>query len=406
MRLTIILFILLITLSVIAQTGNIWIKKSSFGGDKRERCVSFSIGNKGYFATGQDTSDTVKNDLWEYDPVTDSWTQKANLSGSVRRNAISFTIDNYAYVGLGADSAIAPNGNILSDMWKYSPVTNSWVQLSDYPGGNGLGIYFATAFSINGKGYVCCGKKGPNDYTDQLWEYKPYNDQWVIREPFPGGVRYQLTSFTVNNKAYIGLGTDNEAYRKDMWEYDPAKDTWLQKSDFPGYERAGVSAFFINDKGYICLGADGGFKDDLWEYNFTTDSWTLRDNYPGDGRKYAGSFVIDNKAYVGTGKGYSGLRRSFYVYIPYEALLVEDLSNDIQFNVFPNPLIDKSVIILGNGASKIKKISLYNINGIKVWGTNINNSENIILKNEFSQGVYQLIAYGDDIVWIKKIIIL
>lgn len=391
-----------------AQTGNVWIKQATFAGDKRERCVSFSIGDKGYFATGQDSAERIKNDLWEYDPKTDSWSQKANIPGSVRRNAIGFTINNYAYVGLGVDSAVATEGNILNDLWRYDPQTNTWLQMTDYPGANGMGVYFATAFTINDKGYVCGGKVGPNNYIDELWEYKPATDSWASRSPFPGGDRYQLTSFAVNNKGYVGLGTDHESFRKDIWEFNPITNNWTRKSDFPGYERAGVSSFTIKNSGFICLGTDGGYKDDLWEYNYVNDTWIMRNNFPGGARKFAGSFVIDNNAYVGTGKGYSGLRRNFYVYIPYQALSIVEVENNFQIEISPNPVLEYSYILLREDNNNASIISLYDINGKKVWYNDVKNSEKIILKNEFISGVYHLIVtdINSKVIGVKKVIIL
>jgi len=302
------------------QTGNLWSATDDFGAGQRERAVGFSLVGRGYVCAGIDTADQVRNDLWEYDPASATWTQKANMPGVGRRNAVSFTIGNYGYVGTGIDNADAgaPGSSVLNDFWKYDPYNNSWSAIANYPGGGFAGgIYFATAFSLDGKGYVCGGKLGPDTYTDQLWEYKPSADQWALRAPFPGAPRYQLASVVGGNKAYVGFGTDEDIHRKDWHEYNPGSNSWTTKADFPSSERATMVTFTIDGRGYICLGGDGGFKNELWEYVPANDSWITRRNYPVSGRKNATAFVIANRAYVGLGKAATGTKRSFYTYVPY-----------------------------------------------------------------------------------------
>src|SRR3989338_2764197 len=84
-----------------AQTENYWTQKSNFGGLKRERAISFTALGLAFVGTGVDTAETVKNDLWSYDPIADSWTQKANMPGVPRRNAFAFSANDKGYVGTG-----------------------------------------------------------------------------------------------------------------------------------------------------------------------------------------------------------------------------------------------------------------------------------------------------------------
>src|SRR6478735_5990982 len=132
-----IVFIILLLSSATAFSQNFWTKKASFGGLKRERCVSFAIGNFGYVGMGEDTASIVHNDLWSYDPVLDLWTQVADMPGSVRRNAVSFVVDTLGYVGTGINASESFSGTILKDFWCYNPATNTWTPKADYPGAYG-----------------------------------------------------------------------------------------------------------------------------------------------------------------------------------------------------------------------------------------------------------------------------
>ena len=357
MKLRILLWLLFPTL--IQAQYNVWNKLNDVGMGKRERAVGFALMGKGYLFGGQDTAEVIHKDLWSYDPATDIWTQKADLPGSARRDAVSFAIGNYAYVGAGMDSVSAPTGITLKDFWRFNPLTNAWTAVADFPGMGGNGVYFSTGFSVAGKGYICGGKTGSATYSAQLWEYKPSNNQWIQRASFPGGVRYQMASFVVGSKAYVGMGIDQNIYKKDMYCYDPGANLWTPIAPFPAYERGAASTFTLDERGFICLGNNGGLLSDLIEYNPKTDTWTLRAAYGGSERKSAISFTIDNKAYVGTGKGYSGKKASFYEYAPCDYAGIEVIENSL--SIYPNPVRD--VLTISGLNQKIERIEVVNTLG-------------------------------------------
>ena len=395
------MFLLLFPYAVFGQY-NVWTKLNDVGMGKRERATGFSIGSLGYLCGGIDTAEVIHKDLWAYDPQTDAWTQKADLPGTARRDAISFVIDNYAFVGSGMDSISGPTGNTLKDFWRYNPNTNTWVTIADFPGAGGEGIYFATGFSVGGKGYLCGGKTGPNLYSNQLWEYKPSNNQWIQRANFPGGVRYQLLSFVVGSKAYVGMGTDQNIFKKDMYCYDPGANNWQTIAPFPGYERGAASTFALEERGFVCLGNNGGLLSDLIEYNPKTDSWTLRAAFGGSERKSAISFVIDDKAYVGTGKGYSGKKDSWYVYAPCNYAALSEIEASLK--IYPNPVVNELKI---NGFnSQVVGVHIYNAAGRKVSEVKIAHSfDTSIDFSALENGIYLLsFRLEDGQVLTKKIV--
>lgn len=386
------LFVVFIAVTSFAQT-NSWTKKLGFGGLKRERAVSFSIGDFGYVATGEDTVNVTHKDLWRYDPALDLWTQMADLPGSPRRNAVGFAIENKGYVGTGIDSSESFVGTILSDFWEYDADLNTWTQKANYPGGSGFGVYYAGAFVADNKGYVTCGKMGANWYAFDLWEYKPTTDTWTQRANFPGGVRYAITALSIDNKGYVGMGIDNDLYRKDWWEYNPGTNVWVEKSDLPGTERGAASSFTIVSKGFVVFGADGGYKDELWEYSPYSDSWNIKANFPGGERRNAIAFSIGNKGYGGIGKGPSGLRQNFYEYSPMYPVGIEE-QEKLNIQVYPNPIVESATLFLQN-ESNASHYVLLDING-KIIQSEIVNSQSVeIQRAEIAAGIYQLVVFND-----------
>lgn len=379
---------------------NTWTKLNDVTMGKRERATGFSIDSIGYLCGGVDTAEIIHKDLWAYNPQSDSWTQKANLPGSARRDAISFVINDFAYVGSGMDSLSGPTGNTLKDFWRYNPLSNSWSAVADFPGAGGQGVYFATGFSVAGKGYLCGGKIGPNMYSSQLWEYKPSNNQWMQRANFPGGVRYQMLSFVIGSKAYVGMGTDQNIFKKDMYCYDPGGNNWQAIAPFPAYERASATTFTLEERGFVSLGNTGGLLKDLIEYNPQTDAWTLRTEFGGSARKGAISFVIGNKAYVGTGKGVSGKKASWYVYTPADYAGLQRI--DEQLSIYPNPV--GSNLKIANLQGQLNNLIIYNTSGIKLHEINLTGLNALDVDfSMFKQGTYILVFESEVGQLLKKI---
>ena len=393
MKSTLLLFFLCLAGIGQTQTANYWVKKSDFPGSKRERAVSFSIGTYGYMATGVDTNELVLNDLWQYDPALDVWSQKANLPGAARRDAVGFAVAGKGYSVAGIDNDESLMGNLLSDLWQYDPVLNSWVQKANFPGNSGMGIYFATAFSVDSKGYVCCGKKGPSVYSNELWEYKPSIDQWTQRASFPGGVRYQLASFSIGYDGYVGLGATQDIFKRDFWKYSPGTNSWTQIANLPGNERGSASTFSVGGRGFVCLGSDGGLLDDLWEYKPETDTWFSRATFGGSERKNAVAFNVDGRIFVGTGKGFSGKKASIFEYIPHNFLGIDDLEFD--FHLFPNPSND--MVQITNIPSSVESVALLTSDGKELFKQKTtNNSSTHFVVTDFPNGIYYIYLYGND----------
>jgi N-acetylneuraminic acid mutarotase len=179
---------------------------------------------------------------------------------------------------------------------------NFWVQktsMYDY------GRHVAVSFTIENKAYVGLGRIPDGTRMDDFWEYDPTSNIWTKKASFPGGGRYSATAFAINGKGYVCLGLDNnDQLMSDLWEYDPTSNSWLRKANFPGLPRYGASCFTIADSAYIGTGSNGGSDEylfDLWMYVPITDSWVRKVDFPGYRRSHATAFSIGNEGYLGGG---------------------------------------------------------------------------------------------------------
>ncbi len=372
------------------RAQNTWSQVANFGGGERERAVSFVIGGHAYVGTGLDSANICRKDFWEYDPGSNSWTQKADLPGSQRRDGIGFAIGNRGYVGTGINGYIAWAGSKKADFYEYNPITNTWATKKSWEGNFGGGIYYASSFATETKGYLVCGKLGPSSYSNELWEYDPVTDDWFKKANFPGGSRYGTSSFSISGKGYVGCGADENYYRKDFYVYDPQSDIWEQIADFAGNPRFNAVGLEISGRGFVGLGTDGGYKKDFFEYNPATDNWVSKANFPGAERRSCVAFTIGNDGYVGTGKGASGIKRSVYKYKPYFLIIGEPNNAKLASSVTPNP-VHQTAIISCNKVENLQtaKLNIFNTNGILVYtDENYNNAKFQFKKNNLTAGIY------------------
>lgn len=255
------------------QLTNSWIQKADFAGGPRIAAVGFSINGKGYAGFGQDLFGLNHNDLWEYDPPTDTWIQKNNFPGLARSYPVTFTIGNSVYLATGnAIDPVTGYDSVLNDLWVYQPMTDNWAQKENMPT---YGRGDAVGFAVDGNGYVGTGfNYSSPSYLNDFWQYSPVTDQWTQKANVPGDHWADAVAFAICSKGYVTTGESQDSatvYHTDLWQYDPSTNQWIQQSDFPGQRRDEAVAFVIGDKAYVGLGGpDYPIYHDAYAY--TPDS--------------------------------------------------------------------------------------------------------------------------------------
>ena len=270
-----------------------WVQKGILPSNKeRVLGLGFSVGNKGYLATGDRRAFYVPladrmNDMMEYDPSTGTWKEKKPL-GFKLAGGLGMVIDNKIYVGIGQTD----QGEMTNQFWEYDPAADQWTRKADFPGEP---RFEGIAFGAGGKGYAGTGYDLTSSFSD-WWQYDPITDKWERRSDFAGADEWSfahfLTGFVLNEKIYMGVGFKSD--KQGWWEYNPTNDQWTQKSDFPGKMAWGASGLVLGNRGYIM-----GAGTECWEYIPLSDSWVQKAFL---GQRYMGvAFGIGNKGYYVTG---------------------------------------------------------------------------------------------------------
>ena len=219
-----------------------------------------------------------------------TWTQKADFGGSERANAASFAMNGRGYIGTGMAISLTS----VKDMWEYRQYNNTWVVVGSVGTQSRCS---ATGFAILNEGYVTGGTGGGGFFQD-LWEISPPYTI-VQKASVPDTTRSMSVSFVIQYKAYMGLGIHGG---NSFWCWEQATNSWTQVANFGGAPRTNAVAFAIGYKGYVATGdASGVNKKDMWEYDQATNTWTQKTDFPGSARYGATAFAMAGSGFVGTG---------------------------------------------------------------------------------------------------------
>jgi Kelch motif len=307
------------TATSIPTVGN-WVKRSAFDGNGRAGAASFVIDGLAYVATGYDGTQRY-NDLWSFNPDTESWKQKASMptAAGKRNSAVAFAIGKMGYIVGGATDGNSMYNGKLNDTWEYDAMMDIWTptakgSLPDPNATVGSGArYGAVGFAINGKGYICSGYTG--SHTKDLYEFDGTN--WIAKTSMPSTDKVQgATVLVYGSDAYIVTGSNNGVVTNQMWKYTPATDKWTAKRNitntsteayddlYNSITRSYGVGFVNGTKGYITTGvsASSSYNNTTWEYNFDTDLWVQKSNFERAERSDAVAFTVKGKSYVALGK--------------------------------------------------------------------------------------------------------
>ena len=262
----------------------------------RACATCFVVGNDAYVFGGRRDNDSTRlNDLWKYNASTDRWDSIGKAPMLSRVNATACVHEGKVYIGLGFNGKYKNDSSYLQDWWEYTPVTNSWKQLADYP----------------------------NHYTDDA------------------------TAFVGDGKLYVGYGFCWN-YRRDMFRYNIASNTWDSidvEVPFMGYPSRSFGGTGCTCNGRHFMGT-GFYRYSLnWWAEFDGQHWTERTPVPGKTRTLAASCATDKYIYVTAGIHYGGVNttgevlRDIRRYDPetdrwiYVAVLPKGLLNHVCFAV-------------------------------------------------------------------------
>ena len=357
---TLLLLLNLITLPSKVQAQD-WVQVASLPNafNETHHSFAFSFDDIGYVVAGNSATG-FRDDFYQYNPDTDSWTELTPFPGSARGFAIGDTWDQKAYFGFGRDS-----GSLLNDLWVFDPLDMSWTELASCPCAPRT---HPAMIAHNGKIFVGLGGSSSGNMKD-WWEYDIALNTWSQKDDLPSVSRHHPYQFGIGDYVYTGLGHGNGIFN-DWFRYDIAEETWTEVATLPAEGRVAGTQFSYNGLGYV-LSGDGdnhGSMDtgEFWSYDPVTDIWDELPPHPGASRWAPASFIIDGEVYIINGTSFSVYIREIYKFDLNAVLSTPELTNSTT-RIYPNPAID--IINIDVPANLKYEANLYDLNGKVIIST-------------------------------------
>ena len=228
----------------------------------------------------------------------DVWVQKDSVNGPPRSSCASFVMNGEGFVVSGLDII-----DFNRKMYSYDVDQDDWDNEESIGGVNGAGLNRggAIAFSINNKAYVGLGQGNTAPYYNDLWEFDPELNVWSQKASFIGSPRRQAVAFAIDTLGYVGTGQSSNGFEKDFYSYNGQSNTWLQLNDFGGTARKGAVGFKMGAQAYVGTGDDGIYTNDFWQYQASSDTWIEKAQFPGTGRAGACGWGVFPTAFIACG---------------------------------------------------------------------------------------------------------
>ncbi len=253
----------------------------------------FGANGKGYIIKGtpDNNGGQFQNELWEYDPQSDSWENMGFASGPSRELAIGDDMDGKYYFGFGVGR---------SDLWVFDPSDSSFTELPSCPcEPRGHPAFVAHL----GKVYVGAGSGNSSDLKD-WWVYDLESQSWSEKSEITGANRHHPYQFGIGGGIYVGGGHIGNWLR-----FDIDTETWSEINSFPEGRVAGTQ-FSHEGNGFV-LSGDAANHDILADKQFLVyfadlDEW-FELPFESEMHRWApSSFIIENEIFYFGGVTYVG----------------------------------------------------------------------------------------------------
>lgn len=266
---------------------------------------------KAYVFGGRNSQGAHLNDLWQYDPKTDTWTDLGAAPMKGRVNATMVSDGTKLFVGLGYSASRAyVDSAYMRDWWEYTPATGTWKQLANYPSSNTVA---ATSLIAEGNIYVLFGFG--HHYSQDIYTYSTSEDRWTSmgtntqRPPYHFGGRGTMHQ----GRLYFGLGYSTSGNIRRWYEADVPADSWAERKPIPGKGRVFAACAGSGEYIYIFGGRHfagditrGEIMDTYARYSPTQDKWEWCGRMPGGRAENLVAFTIDGTVYFGLGENEEG----------------------------------------------------------------------------------------------------
>ncbi len=266
---------------------------------------SFAYNGDIYIFGGRTNDGARTNRLWKYTPSTDQWTSLGETPIKARVSSSACVIDDKVYIGLGYSGYIHRDESYLRDFWAYSPSSQEWKRLADFPANTTVkNCLFATDSAI----YAVYGFY--RQFTQDVYRYDIAKDNWEkvnLRTTNHVPRAMDIVGVTCQNKHFLGTGFNHNSLR--FWaEWDPYEQQYISCQNILGAGRNAAACCATKNYIYLAGGrhygdtlTTGFFFSSIQRYSPDTDKWEYIGNMPYEAENMIAIGLYD-QVFIGLGE--------------------------------------------------------------------------------------------------------
>ena len=275
----------------------------------RASATAFAYADKGYVFGGRDSTGTLSNHLWQYDPAEDKWQDLGETPLKPRVNALAQAVGEYVYIGMGFNGHVYNDPSYLRDVWRYAPATGEWLRIADFPTTNTVR---PVSYAMGDQLYVLYSS-GPG-FSRDIHRYDPASDTWTCLpdDYHRAKAGHGVFGATCQNRCFIGGGF-NTTNLDQWWEADLTNGQWTKQRTIPDGARF-LSGCTANSRYIYVLGGrywggaltSGHLYADILRFSPETNEWETCGTMPYGGAENMVAFTIGEHIYFGLGEDIDG----------------------------------------------------------------------------------------------------
>lgn len=258
-----------------------------------------------YLFGGRKSDEKFSNEIWKYTPTTDEWRLIGEAPFKPRVSSSACVVDDCIYIGLGYTGPIYRDTAYMRDFWAYTPSTNTWQRLADFPAnttvkncllGADNAIYAAYGFY--------------RQFTQDVYQYDIQNDQWKKVE-FKSSLNIpramDVVGATCQGRHFVGTGFNHGSLR--FWaEWDPYEQQWIARKKILGAGRNASACCATDEYIYLVGGrhygdtlTSGFFYNSIQRYSPSKDEWEYVGYMPYEAENMV-AIGINKQIFIGLGE--------------------------------------------------------------------------------------------------------
>lgn len=280
----------------------------------------FVYDNEAYVLAGRDKTGAYSNAFWKYAPAQNQWISLPAPDMQARVSASACVVGDYVYIGLGYQGPLHQEKGYLRDFWRYSPLTQEWQRLADFP----LHTTVKNCFFAEEE-YIYALYGFYREFTQDVYRYDIARDEWTKLTTFTEADTdtelpraMDIVGTSCQGRHFLGTGFNRKSLT--FWaEWKPTEQEFVACQPILGAGRNAAACCATEEHIYLAGGryygdtlTTGFFHNTLQRYCPQQNQWEYIGSFPYEAENMV-MVTLNEDVYIGMGETPNGiLKENWY----------------------------------------------------------------------------------------------